>query len=282
MRSAFLIKEESYMAFDVRNFVIDRPTRFVMLHSATSEILWTIDQITNPTLSMTADTVDATDAIGSKIMTFERAKNAEFTAESSMFNLGLAAAQFGTTKKIATSDAKVTVPKFETLTIPSTGTTVTLSKTPKGSAAAGIAYVYKLNTDSSIATKYAYGATATANTFTFTDKSLTFPTGLVAGDRIFVVYEYEADDTNGNSAAAVVADAKNFPVAGRGILEILGKDVCSPSVLVYAYIVFDNCKLMSNVDIAFQTDMAHGLTIQANQSYCDPDRKLFSIIIPES
>lgn len=269
------------MAFDVRNFVIDRPTRFVMLHSSTSEILWTIDQVENPSLSMSADSVDATDAIGNRIMTFDRAKNAEFSAESSLFNLGLAAAQFGTTKRIAATGAKLTVPKFETITIPSSGTSVTLSKTPKGTAAAGIPYIYKLNTDSSIATKYPYAASASTNAFTFTGTTLTFPTSLQPGDRIFVVYEYEADGGTNNGAAMVTADTVNFPTAGKGILEVLGKDVCNPSTLYYAYIIFPNAKLMSDVDIPFTTEGKHPFTIRANPDYCDVDKKLFYIAIPE-
>lgn len=270
------------MAFDVRNFVIDRPTRFVMLHSATKDILWTIDQIENPSLNMTADSVDATDALGNRIMTFDRAKNAEFAAEASMFNLGLAAAQFGTVKESASSSNKIVVPKFDTITIPETGTTVSLAKTPKGAAAAGLPYIYKMNGDSSLATRYTYAATAGANTFTFTGKNLTFPTSLEPGDRVFAVYEYEADGEAGNGAVGLTADAVNFPNAGMGILEVLGKDVCDPSTLYFTYIIFPNAKLMSDVDIPFTTEGKHPFTIRANQDYCDPVKRLFSVVIPEA
>ena len=269
------------MAFDVRNFIIDRPTRFLMLHSSTKEILWTIDQIENPSLSMSAESVDATDAIGNRIMTFDRAKNAEFKAESSLFSLGLAAAQFGTSKNTATVSKKIVVPKFDTITVPVSGTTVNLSKIPKGTAAAGLPYIYKMNGDSSMSTRFSYAAAASDNAFTYTGKVLTFPTSLQPGDRIFAVYEYEADGDTGNGAVGLTADATNFPNAGVGILEVLCKDVCDPSTLYFTYIVFPNAKLMSDVEIPFTTEGKHPFTIRANQDYCDPTKKLFSIAIPE-
>lgn len=58
------------MAFDISAFVIDRPVRFLMTHTTTGELLFMINQIEDPTLTMNADTTDAVDAIGVPIMTW--------------------------------------------------------------------------------------------------------------------------------------------------------------------------------------------------------------------
>ena len=39
------------MAYDVNNFVIDRVLRGMMLSAADDSIMWSINQITNPSLS---------------------------------------------------------------------------------------------------------------------------------------------------------------------------------------------------------------------------------------
>ena len=71
------------MAFDISSFVIDRAIRGTMFKKGTFDLLWTLTQITDPSLNMTADTEDAVDAIGIPIMTFERNKQCEFSGSTS-------------------------------------------------------------------------------------------------------------------------------------------------------------------------------------------------------
>ena len=90
------------------------------------------------------------------------------------------------------------------------------------------------------------------------------------------MYEYESQN-----AVAVSGDAVNFPKAGKFIMEVLGTDVCDPTTLIHAYIIFPNAKLDANVDITFATDGTHPFTLKANQAYCDSKKTLFSIVIPQ-
>ena len=57
------------MAFDISSFVIDRAVRGTMFKKGTWDLLWSLNQITDPSISMTADSTDAVDAIGVPIMT---------------------------------------------------------------------------------------------------------------------------------------------------------------------------------------------------------------------
>ena len=260
------------MAFDVNNFVINHPIRGIMTSTADGSYMWSINQITDPSLNITADTVDATDALGSKITTFNRAKNAEFSASNSLFDLGLYAAQLGVDKQVATAKDKITVPAFETITVKTGEASVNLAHTPKEDLTA----LYQLKGDGTLGTVYTANTSASASQFVQAGATITLPTGIAAGTQLLAMYEYESEN-----AVAVTGDAVNFPKAGKFILEVLGADVCDPTTLIHAYIIFPNAKLDSNVDLSFTTDGNHPFTIQANQAYCDAKKILFQIVVPQ-
>lgn len=261
------------MAFDVNNFVIDHVIRGIMTSTADGSVMWSINQITEPSLNVTSETAQAVDAMGSPIATFNRGKTAEFTANNSLFDLGLFAAQNGVEKKIASTGSKITVPCFETIVVPNPNTTeVELGHTPKDTPKE----IYKLKGDGTLGEKLVYSSSAGAGKFTYSAGKITFPTDSVAGDEYLVNYEYESE-----AAVSVTGDAINFPKAGKFIMEVLGTDVCDPTTLIHAFIIFPNAKLDANVDISFTTDGTHPFTIQAQQAYCDRVKTLFSIVIPD-
>lgn len=248
-----------------------------MTSTTDGSVLYSINQIEDPSLSITADETTAVDALGTTIATFQRSKNCEFSASNSLFDLSLLAAQMGVDKKVATATSKLTVPCFETIDITAGATTATLSHTPKEA----VTEIYALNGDNTLGTKYtvATAGTAGASNFSISGTKITLPadvTALPADSQIFVMYDYETEN-----AVAVTGTATDFPTAGKFVLEVLGNDVCDPTTLIYAYIVFPNAKLSSEVDLGFTTDSKHGFTLKCQQSYCDPQKKLFEIIIPQ-
>lgn len=258
--------------FDINNFVIDRCTRAIMVDPNSGETLWSITQITDPSIKCEGDTAQATDAMQAPIMEFDRAKKATFSASNSLFDLGLAAAQFGSKKQIASGDGKIVSPIFETIDV--TGeTTVTLKHAPT----AQIKYIYELKGDSTLGTKYTNAAEAGPTAFVHADKSntITVPTGLTKGSQLFVEYEYEAEE-----AVKVTNSAVKFPKAGKLILQVLGADVCDGSTLYNAYVVYPQAKLTSSVEISLATDGKHPFEITCLPAYCDKEKKLFDIIVP--
>lgn len=263
------------MAYTVNNFVTDRILRGMMVSSADDTILWSLSQITNPSLSCSTETQDAVDMLGTPVITFERAKTVEFSGENALFDLGLFAAQSGTEVETASATQKIVAPIFETITLGEDPTAaVALKHAPIGQ----IMEIHVLNGDSTLGTRYVNGASASDTEFVHAEGSnqLTPPTGLTKGMQLFVRYDYEAEE-----AVAVVNSANNFPKAGKFIMEVLGCDVCDQTTLVHAYIIMDNAKLTSDFDITFATDSTHGFTIKANQAYCSADRQLVRIIIPK-
>ena len=271
------------MAFDINSFVIDRPVRGFMQHKTTDEVLFLINQIEDPSLTVNADTVEATDALGAPIMFFDRAKSCEFSASNSLLDLGLLAAQNGTAKQVAGTNNKISVVYNEEVKWV-TGKTVTLKHKPTGVAGAEIPFIYKLNNDGTFGKKYTCAATAGEDKFKVdaATSSITPPTNVTVEERAFIIYTFEADGTENNGAVQVTGDGVNFPTAGKFTLEVLGADTCDISTKYYAYLHFPNAKMQSNFDLTLTTEGKHPFTIKCMQDYCDNEKKLFTLTVPET
>ena len=262
------------MNFDINNFVIDKVIRGVMTSTDDGSYLWSVNQISDPVINCTTESKEAVDAIGSTIMQFDQAKKAEFSASNSLFDLGMLAAQLGTSKKVASTTNKVVVPKFETVDV-TAATTVVLSQKPTKNVDA----IYELKGDSTLGTKYTAGTAANTTRFVYNSstKTITLPTGLTTGSQLLIMYEYESD-----AAVEVSNSATQFPSAGKFVMEVLGADVCNPSVLYHAFVIFPAAKLDGNVDVGLATDSKFGFKITCMQEYCDKEKRLFRIVVPEA
>lgn len=257
------------MAFDINNFVIDRVIRGVALSQKDDSVLFSINQMQNVSLNCASESTDAVDALGTPIATFYRAKSAEFSAENAIFDMNLMATQLGTSKKVASSTDKITAPAMESFAY-GTGS-YELKHTPKVAPSE----IYVLNGDSTFGKKFVKGTAASEKEFAITNKTLSLPTGLNAGDELFVMYDYETEN-----AVEVVNSATEFPVGCKFVMEVLGADVCDQTTLIHAYVIFPNFKLSPDFDWSVATDGTHPFSGKAQQAYCDKEKKLFNIVIP--
>lgn len=244
--------------------------RGVALSQTDDSVLFSLNQITNPSLSVSSESTDAVDALGTPIMTFYRAKNAELSCENAIFDMNLMATQSGTTKQVASDDEKIVTPAFETVDIDGTSATYTLKHVPTEE----VKNIYALNGDGTLGTVYTKSTSASATSFAMTGNTLTPPTGLKKGDQLFVIYEYEA-----SKAVSVTNSAINFPTGCKLILEVLGADICDSTKLVFAYVIFPNFKLSPDFDWNIQTDGTHPFSGKAMQDYCDKEKKLEIIAV---
>jgi hypothetical protein len=248
------------MAFDLNNFVIDRVVRGIATDMKTGDVLFSINQITNPSLNCTSESTDAVDALSVPIATFYRAKTAEFSAENALFDMNLMATQSGTTKKVASSTATIETPCFQTIDV-TAATSYTLAHTPIAEPK-----VYVLNGDGTLGEKVAIATDAADKTIAIAGKSVTLAAGgYDAGAQLFFMYDYVADGAEGNGAVEVANSANNFPVGCKFIMEILGADVCDQTNLIYAYLVFPNAKLSPDFDWSIATDSTHPFSMRAMQ-----------------
>lgn len=251
----------------IKNFIVDRIVRGNMYDNKTGELLWSLNQIQSPSLTMDSETVEAVDALGTTIMSFDRSKSCTFSAENAIFDLSLLGEQVGSEAK---SESRL-IPVFESHDVTSKGGTIVLKNIP----AEALKYIYALNQDGSLGTQYGVATTASDKAFAINEKTITLPSTVEAGSRIFVSYEY-----NG-VATYVTNSANNFPKAGRFVMEVLGRDVCDSTTEIYAMLVLPSAKLSASTDVAFETEMSQGFELIAQQNYCSAENELFTLIIPE-
>lgn len=208
-----------------------------------------------------------------------RGKNAEFSAENSLFDLGVLAAQSGTEIEYSSASNKYNVPYFDEIKI-TTADQMTLTYEPANDS---LKFIYKLNGDGTTGTRYDIGTSADDDSVVVSGKTVTFKNGTApVGARFLAFYEREATGEDGMGAARVTNTAVNFPAAGRFVMEVLGSDVCDQSTVYAAIIELPNARMTSDFDLSFTTDSKHPFTLRAMQDYCDPDKVLFRIVVPET
>lgn len=269
------------MAFDVNSFVIDRTLRGTLFDKSTGEVIFSINQIKDPSLECSGETVYTTDAVGSRIASFDRSKDATLSGSNALIDFGMLAAQLGSDKKQASTSSKIICPIFEEVEVASNK--IALSKVPVGTEGAEVKFIYSKNKDGSLGTKYTAGSSASATEFVIDadEKEITPPTGAANGDAFYIWYDYEADGNANNGAVEIVDSATAFAKGGRFDLEVIVCDICDVNTKYYAHIIFDNAKMDNNVSINFNNEAEHGFTINCAQDYCSADKKLFRVVIPE-
>lgn len=198
---------------NLNNIIVDRVLRGVFTDKK-DNIIFSLNQIQDLSMNQTSESMEVTDALGVSIMELMRSKALEVSANNAIYDFGLLAAQYGTEKKVASTDAKVVTPKMESF-VPS-GDTYTLEQTPVSAPSA----IYALNGDSTLGTKYAMATAASDTEFAYEDGVITLPTNLKDVEEMFVMYEYETEN-----AIEIVNTAKDFAKMGKMTFEILAYDL---------------------------------------------------------
>lgn len=261
--------------FNIDNIVINRAIAGTMFDKTTSEPLFYLNQITEPSLECTGEAADVVDAQGIKIASFDRSKSASLSGSSALVNLGLAAAQLGGEKKIAGVDVtSIEVPVRETPS--AVGGKLTLEGTPK--AGYEITFINEMTKDGGLGTPYSLEGTVegAVNTFTMEGQDIILPEGVADGTKFIVFYKKDTE-----SGVVIENSAEIFAKGGEFVLEVLLADICDTTKVFHGYVIFPNAKMSNETTIDFNNEATHGFTIEAMQDYCDESKKLFEIIVTE-
>lgn len=260
--------------------IIDRPSRFTLFDKTTKGVIFTADQIMDPSLEIGGVQTFVTNSIGQRIATFDREKTAKFSANNSQINLSIMAAQMGQLKTLATVEAPIIAPKFEMFTVGfSSGSTVNLTLTLDETPSTALTYIYRLNPDRSIADTFTVDTAAAATKFSISSKVITLPVTpdpVIAATDVFAVwYDYSA-----SSAVKIVNSADLTAMGGIGDLEILFADFCNPNTKYFGHIIFPSIKLDPNFTIGLTTEGNHPFAFESMLDNCSTDKEMFHFIIP--
>lgn len=233
------------------------------------DILYTIKDVSNFSISNSAETVDAVDGLGNVIDTYLRSKTAEMSGENAIFDLPLAAAMAGT--KVSTGSVDINF--HDILTVNKGATEVSLSKTPKEGGEPVV--VYTVSKDGTLKDKIVVGDEGTAS---YADGKITFNEALSADENVnvFVPYTYTEDNA---TKFENFADAATIP--SRVVVEGLGRDVCDHHQ-VYFYITAPYAELSYDGEFGFATDSTYNFTLNCKKPYCDDNSGLYAVIVVDA
>lgn len=260
------------MAFNKNELILDKVRSLVAHDLETKEMLFRLTSLEDPSLSCTAEGEEITDAIGAVITTLYRAKKATFSATNSLISLDLAAAQYGTKKEIAGTDAKITDYAYEILTIENGA--VQLAHTPNVDS---IQWVYTIE-NNEIGTAYKVGDADSGVEVTVADDGkITFPETVTG--KVYVEYTYETEN-----AVRIVNKASNFPSACSLVIYAYFKDVCNENKVYSGKVICPKAKLNpEQVELALTSTGKHAFEFTMMRDYCaeEGQDELFSIIVAE-
>lgn len=232
------------------------------------DILYTIKDVSNFSISNSAETVDSVDGLGNVIDTYLRSKTAEMSGENAIFDLPLAATMAGT--KVSTG--AVDIDFHDILEVAKGATEVTLSKTPKVGGEPTV--IYTVNKDGTLDEKIEVGTDGGA---TYTDGKITFKTSPATADKISVFVPYTYTEANATKFENF-ADAATIP--SRVVVEGLGRDVCDHHQ-IYFYVTAAYAELAYDNEFGFATDSTYNFTINCKKPYCSEDG-LYSVIVVDA
>jgi hypothetical protein len=211
------------------------------LETTSGEPIGTLTQLSEATLSISAESTDAVDKDGTLIKRFWRGKTGTFSATNAMLNLNVMGQMSGSNKQVA-GDGAAAFKNVPGLAVVKLGGTAELKGYVDGTAK--VNYLYNNGTmgDAVPAGQY----TIVANTGAFSAPGEA-PEDAV--DRVIVRYDRDA-----TAGVMVKNKADKFPNTIRLILKVLIVDPCDASQLRAAIIDIQSFQPSPEVEITFSSD----------------------------
>ena len=154
---------------------------------------------------------------------FWRAKSASFSATNAMLNLNVLGSSSGTDAQVASTGAKIQMPKI--LILNKTADPITLDGLVEGTVR-----VNAIENNGTMGKKYSQSTTPSATEFGIAETNkLSLPTDAEA-TRFVVKYEREVE-----SGVKISNQANKYPKTVKLTLKCLGIEPCSPDVLRERY-----------------------------------------------
>lgn len=231
-------------------------------------MLYVLTQLSDATITITAESKDAVDSRGTLVKRFYQAKSGEFTANNAMLNLNILGAASGEGKLTATEEAAIAMPKIITV---KAGSTITLKNFVEGSVV-----VNALGTNGAMGKAYEQAVAASATTFGLTEDGVLTPPTDATEAQYIVKYT-----RNVNSGVAISNKADKFPGTVKLTLKALCVDPCSTDTLRACYIELPSFQVSPEVTITLDTESTLEYSGVLQVDYCAVDKDLYRIFICE-
>lgn len=253
------------MAFKLDDIIIDR-IQYGVAEDFDGNLLYTLTQLSEATINITAESKDAVDATGTLIKRFWQGKTGEFTAQNAMINLNIVGAASGEGKVVATNEAQLEMPK---IMVVKAGEKPTLKDYVEGTVT-----VNAIGTNGAMGKAYTPNAESNASETEYALSSngeLALPTD--ATETQFIV-KYTRKVKSG---VAIANKADKFPQTVKLTLKALAVDPCAADTLKAVYIELPSFQVSPEVEISLTTDAQLNYSGALQVDYCSADKVLYKI-----
>lgn len=256
------------MAFTMDGIIIDR-IQLGIAEDFSGNILYTLTQLADATIDVTAESKDAVDKDGTLIKRFYTGKSGTFQANNAFVDFNILAAGTGSPKEVATSGKPIEMPGIRT--IPKGTKDVDLP----GLIADSVTVVGIAANGTKVA-DYTKDTAADATHFAVVDTKVTLPTDDNVAN---YVVKYQRNVTSG---VKVVNKADEFPGTIKLTLKVLAIDTCTPDTLRSALIVLPSFQVSPETSLSLTTDSQLAYNGDLQVSYCGNEGKtLYEIYFVE-
>lgn len=203
------------------------------------------------------------------IKRFWRAKSGTFTATNAMLNLNVMGAASGSDAVVASSSAKIQMPKIMILN--KTTDPITLTGLVEGTV-----HVNALENNGTMGKAYIQSTAPSATEFGIASTNqLSLPTDSEA-TRFVVKFEREVE-----SGVKISNQANKYPKTVKLTLKCLGIEPCTPDVLRAIYIVIPSFQVSSETSITLSAEGTIDYSGDMQVDYCSANKELYYICMAD-
>lgn len=280
------------MAFILGNHTIDEILMAVATNFDESEVYYSVDQLSNATITITSDPREITDKNGNVVRRIYKSKNGEFSSTNAFLHPAIMNAGSGSTLETATSTDKIEMPK---ISIVAAGGNINVTEAKTGTIkVVGIygngANSGKISASTGSTAEFApatgtgtYLITTASEVDTLTVPAIPdaehLPEGYTAADypvNYMVMYTRDVE-----SGVKLTNTADKFPNSVKLTLYVSYVDLCTES-LRPAYVVLPNFMADPSVTINLSSENQEqdfNGTLQVD--YCSGTKVLYYIYYPD-
>lgn len=256
--------------FTLGDVIFDRVV-MVTAEDSAGNILYTLTQISESNINVTAETKEKKDAQGTVVRTFYMGKNGEANFTNAFFNTNVNAASSGVDKETASASNMIKAPCIKEIEV---GTaTVELTGLIDGTLS-----VIGIDSTGDVVTTFTKDTAAGADTYAVASEVLTLPTSYTEDRIATIVVKYERNSQN---VVKITNRSDKFPKAVKLTVKALAVDPCSQDNFRACYIVIPSFQVSPECDLNLSTEGTIEYKGKLQSNYCSKNKELYILYFLE-
>lgn len=257
------------MSFKLGDIIIDR-IQMGYAETLSGTPLYTLSQLADSTIEISADSKDATDKDGTLVKRFWKGKTGTYTANNAMVNVNVIGAAAGSGVEQASVETPSVMPKI--MTVAKGTKDLVLEDAVEGSI-----QVSEYCANGTMGKTYTQAASASATAFGYVTDGNKFTAPTDTDVELYVV-KYDRKVTSG---IVIKNKADKFPKTVKLTLKALCVDPCTQDTLRACYIVLPSFQVSPEISLELTTESQIEYKGDLQVNYCSTDKSLYEFYMAE-